>query len=107
MRSCVEPGCFELCSDISKCLTRTIAERNGVLANHPIDVERPETNALHMERANRVAERVTLGKKRVARRTMLLCFYLSDQHLQTVVGSFSVIGCGHMRVVSNDPEMVI
>jgi hypothetical protein len=103
----MEPGGFEFGSHISKRLARTVTERNGVSANHPVDVERPETNRFHMKRANRLAQRVTLRQERRARRILLLCLYLSDQHLQTIVGSLSVIGSGHKKQAQVNPEMVV
>src|SRR4029453_8667409 len=92
----MESGSFQFSSDIGKCTTGTIAEGNRVSANQSIHIERPETNTLHMKRANGVANRGALLQKRISRLSLLLRLHLVDQHLQMVVGSLSVIASRHI-----------
>ena len=91
----MESRSFQFGSDICKCPTSVVAEDNGVSRNQSIDVKRPKSNALHMERTDRIAQRRAFFEKRVTRRTLLLCLHLGDEHLQVFLGGFSVISSGH------------
>ena len=86
---------FQFGPDGSKRATSVIAESHGVPRDQSIDIEGAKTNALHMERPDRVAQGRALFQKRVTRRALLLCLYLGDEQLQVFLGSFSVIDSGH------------
>jgi hypothetical protein len=87
----MESRSFQFGSDICKCPPSVVAEGNGVSRNQSIDVERPETNALHVKRTDRIAQRRAFFEKGVTPWTLLLCLHLGDEYLQVFLGGFSVI----------------
>jgi hypothetical protein len=92
----MESGGFQFGSHAGKGATTTVAQDHRPASNQSIDIERPKTDTFHVKRANGLAQCGTLGKARVACRTLWLCLHLGHQLLQVVLGGFSVIDRGHI-----------
>jgi len=92
----VEAGGFQFASDIAKRAPRIVAESQHIAGNQPIDIEHPETDGFHVERANRERKRGALVEKCVARLAFWLSLYFRYQGLQVIVGGLSVIDSSHI-----------
>jgi hypothetical protein len=96
----MEPGRFELLSHLSERDARVVCKRHGSAIDHAIDVEHPEPDALHVERADRDAQRRAFLEETVARRAGRLCRDARDQRFEAFFGCFSRIGGHHQDVVT-------
>ena len=100
MRSRVEPGLLELPPHLFERLPRLVGKRHASASNHAIDVEHPEADALHMERANRDLERRAFVEETISRRALRLRRHARDEGVEAVLGCFSGISRCHKDVVT-------
>jgi len=78
MRPRMEACRFQLTSRITKGSPGIVADRKTAAVDEPIDVEHPEPDTLHMECADRLAQRHAFVEACVAGGTLWLCLHISD-----------------------------